>query len=423
MKDVRKKMSDEDADKIDLTLLDENDPEQHQIKLKFICGIYFGLRGNEEHTFLEVRHFTHGTFPKGHRFENIEWYGLDFLLDKSHRLGTNKPYVRTIEETLMKLPVMNNDPKSSDPGGCIKRFLSKLSPGQTRIYCKVVPERQRKHHNGNLFYPNNCLGKEKILSSFRRGAAIMGLSNPKQFMPHTLRHMLGTHLANDPNVSLKECLSTMRHSSAAANLNYQANNTKSEENRLIALGFVPPEEEECSRSSSVTVKAICQKGSSFKTPCDNSMTETAIVTKDSFSHPSPVLIKPTRDLTIFTQDDDSDNSSSSYLQNLYDAPSTQNAIDIVSRDIRQIETSPFLSRKKSAERKQIISLGEQVFHLNRKLREQNRKIKFYEREYYGSNYLSGDERQEMEEEWKRSNKKSRKSRPSNPYMKMRDGKK
>ena len=101
----------------------------------------------------------------------------------------------------------------------------------------------------------------------------MGLSNPKQFMPHTLRHMLGTHLANDPNVSLKECLSTMRHSSAAANLNYQANNTKSEENRLIALGFVPPEEEECSRSSSVTVKAICQKRSSFQTPCDISMPE------------------------------------------------------------------------------------------------------------------------------------------------------
>ena len=66
MKDVQKKMSDEDADKIDLTLLDETDPEQHQIKLKFICSIFFGLRGNAEHTFLEVRHFTHGTFPKGH---------------------------------------------------------------------------------------------------------------------------------------------------------------------------------------------------------------------------------------------------------------------------------------------------------------------------------------------------------------------
>ena len=27
-----------------------------------------------------------------------------------------------------------------DFGGSIKRFLEKLAPGQTRIYCKVVPE-------------------------------------------------------------------------------------------------------------------------------------------------------------------------------------------------------------------------------------------------------------------------------------------
>ena len=103
----------------------------------------------------------------------------------------------------MKLPVMNNDPKSSDPGGCIKRFLAKLAPGQTRIYCKVVPKHLREKRNDNFFYPSNCLGKEKILSSFRRGAEIMGLSNPKQFMPHILRHILGTHLANDPSLSLK----------------------------------------------------------------------------------------------------------------------------------------------------------------------------------------------------------------------------
>ena len=106
----------------------------------------------------------------------------------------------------------------------------------------------------------------------------------------------------------------MRYSSAAENLNYQANNTKSKENRLIALGFVSPEEEECFHLSSVPVKAICQKKASFQTPCEYSMSETAIVTKDSFSDTSSVHIKPTRDLSVYTQDDNSDdNSSSSYI--------------------------------------------------------------------------------------------------------------
>ena len=117
----------------------------------------------------------------------------------------------------MKLPVMNDDPTSSDPCGCIKRFLDKMTPGQERIYCKVVPQQQRKKGEAKLFYPSMPLGKDKITALFRKGAAIMGLSNPEEFMPHTLRHMLGTHLANDPNVSIKESLATMRHNSVVAN--------------------------------------------------------------------------------------------------------------------------------------------------------------------------------------------------------------
>ena len=100
-----------------------------------------------------------------------------------------------------------------------------------------------------LFYPSVCLGKDKILALFRKGARNMGMSNPDEFMPHTLRHMLNNHITQDPNMSLKNCLSMMRHSSAAANLNYQANNMVSEENRLIALGFKPHLEIEDSKPS------------------------------------------------------------------------------------------------------------------------------------------------------------------------------
>ena len=40
VKDAKCTMSHDDINKIDLTVFDENDPEQHIIKLLFICGIF-----------------------------------------------------------------------------------------------------------------------------------------------------------------------------------------------------------------------------------------------------------------------------------------------------------------------------------------------------------------------------------------------
>ena len=133
-------MTADDINKIDLTIFDENDPEEHMIKLLFICGIFFGFRGSEEHVKMECRRLTSGVFPVGHKWAGYTWYGIDFIIDKSNHLSIYKPYVRSIDDTLMKLPVMGNDPTSTDPGGTLQRFLAKLSPGQTRLYCKVVPK-------------------------------------------------------------------------------------------------------------------------------------------------------------------------------------------------------------------------------------------------------------------------------------------
>ena len=157
VKDQKRVLSEKTVQKIDLSVLDESSPEQHQIKLLFICGIFFGFWGNEEHVNLEVWHFNCGTFDDGHKWAGIDWLGIEFITDKTHKLSINKSYVRSAEDTNIRLPAMDSSENetSLDPGGCIQRFLDKLAPGQMRIYCKVVPEKHRGKDKKKLFYGAN----------------------------------------------------------------------------------------------------------------------------------------------------------------------------------------------------------------------------------------------------------------------------
>ena len=94
---------------------------------------------------------------------------------------------------------MDDDPASADFGGSIKRFLTKLAPGQTRFYCKVVPEEHRavdKKGNYQVFYGNQPLGKNAIMDIFKEGAAVLGLPSPQKISPHSLRAYMVTMLAN-----------------------------------------------------------------------------------------------------------------------------------------------------------------------------------------------------------------------------------
>ena len=67
-KDKKRRLDEEVKEIINLSVFDESDPEEHQIKIMFGCGVYFGLRGNMEHYGLEVRNITHSTFPGQHSF-------------------------------------------------------------------------------------------------------------------------------------------------------------------------------------------------------------------------------------------------------------------------------------------------------------------------------------------------------------------
>ena len=68
---------------------------QHKLDLaKFDCGIKFRFRGSNEHTFLEVRKITHGTFPEGLPFENFKFYEIDGLQEKTHTISMWITYAR-----------------------------------------------------------------------------------------------------------------------------------------------------------------------------------------------------------------------------------------------------------------------------------------------------------------------------------------
>ena len=232
-------MNECDGGGIDLSMFNEDDPREHQMKLLFGCGIMFGFRGSDEHTNLEVRNITRGDFASGHPYAGYEYYGIEGLTDKTLKLTSFNSHVRDNTD-YMRLPVMDDDPTSSDLPGSFKRFLTKLAPGQIRIYCKVLPPSLRSKdgpYENQFFYPNNPLGRNTINQLFKDGARILGLSNPDSFSPHSLRAYFITRLANTSGVSDKERMVASRHNSVAASAIYQERDSNSEVNRFSVLGI------------------------------------------------------------------------------------------------------------------------------------------------------------------------------------------
>ena len=143
----------------------------------------------------------------------------------------------------MRTPLVNEDPTSSDLGGCIKRYLEKMSPGQIRMYCKVIPVEQRSiNEDGQslVFYANCPLGRNYILDLFKEGAGILGLPNPKSFSAHSLCPMFITKLSNGQGVNDEERMASSRHESVSASAIYQERDSVSESNKFASLGIMPP---------------------------------------------------------------------------------------------------------------------------------------------------------------------------------------
>lgn len=134
-------MDEWEAKKLHFTKFLEEDPYQHLIKLFLASGLHGGFRGNSEHGNLEIHHITKDTNPPGHPLETKAWYAVTNFMDKIYKLSFHNSHLRDDREFFCS-PVLK---KNSDTlGGIIHRLLLKLTPGQTRIYCKPMSKEQRE---------------------------------------------------------------------------------------------------------------------------------------------------------------------------------------------------------------------------------------------------------------------------------------
>ena len=206
--------------------------------------------------------FVEGVYPL--TYENQDLAGMTYIAvasmnDKTSRITVNNNYARETSNWL-KLPVVWEDPDNL--GASILRYLRKLSPGQTRMYCQAAsPSHRRKltfeGHRDAMFFANKPCGVNSIRQLFREGAKLLGLE--EGFRPHSLRGACITKMVNSPDVSLAECMSVARHNSASASKNYQRVDGISEGNRLRALRVkLPP------RSGGKDLKAPKQDSPSVK---------------------------------------------------------------------------------------------------------------------------------------------------------------
>ena len=226
----------DDVKQLDLSVFDESDIHQHQLKLLVVNGAMFGLRGLSEHTFLEVKHIDHGTIEPGHEFAGFKYYGYNGLTDKSHKLSTTNSYVRQSKH--LRLPVLNeSDP--NDAAACLKRYLQKLGPGQLRLFCKPATSSQKRHYT-TIGWPDaemssqQPLGRNTIARMHKEAAAMLGVTST-DFSGHAWRRLFVTTLVNDPSVNTEEALAAARHSSVASQRTYMRRDKVSEANRFKAL--------------------------------------------------------------------------------------------------------------------------------------------------------------------------------------------
>ena len=294
---------------------------------------------------------------------------------------------------------MDDDPNSTDFGGSIQRYLTKLAPGQTRLYCKVVPEQFRavdKKGNYQVFYANQPLGKNAISELFKEGAALMGLPSPKRFSPHSLRAYMVTMLANGEGkysdilllfflllfstdfcciflgVSDQERMDSCRHDSVAANSIYQERDSTSETNKFAALGIKPltvtPDPVTPSNKKlhyyeiSLTPPTTKNYSSPSADMPSSQPTNFSVIAPKSSSYSPP---------TDYLPKSNSYSPLTDYLpkSNSYSPPTdyslTQEALSVVERDIVHVRNSfpPNMSSRHQA----VLKMGEEVQELKREV--------------------------------------------------------
>ena len=142
---------------------------------------------------------------------------------------------------LVPAGVMNDDATSDDLSGSKGWYISKMAPGQLRLYCKTISYNKRvpdpKINQVQYFYPNNPLGRNTIRSMFKEGTRILGLPNWENLLLIVYVLCLLPRWRMEIGVSDKELMGSTHHNSLSASANYQERDSKSETNKFEALGI------------------------------------------------------------------------------------------------------------------------------------------------------------------------------------------
>jgi len=200
-----------------------------------VLGSHYGFRGRKEHALLNVSQVVIVTINEPrHKYHGFKCVEVRDLLDKSNKLTIHNHYTR--DGKYLRYPIRDmNDP--SDNIACIARYLEKISPMQTRFYCKEASP-QMKDNFAEMGFPKAAmspkqpLGENKVAEMIASGCRRCGLGDCKG---QGLRRIFVTTLANAQGVSEKERLASSRHNSVAAQLTYQTRNTSSEAAKFDAV--------------------------------------------------------------------------------------------------------------------------------------------------------------------------------------------
>ena len=196
-----------------------------------IHGCYLGFRGCKEHAKLMTANYVREDFERGHLWEGEEYYAIKNMEHKTEKLSASNPVLKS--HNGMRIPV------KSDPGQVIEYFLSVLSPGQERVYCRSATNGQKiqfakiGHPNG-AFSPNQPMGEHSINKLMKAALERIGHAGATG---HALRRIFVTTLANDPAVSTEAGMEASRHTSVSAYRGYQVVGKTSEAAKFAALGI------------------------------------------------------------------------------------------------------------------------------------------------------------------------------------------
>ena len=235
----------------DISLFNEDDNNEHQMKCAFILGCQVGFRGNTEHREFCYTTIKKGKYPANHeQFPGKEKVFIEGLLFKTHRLNAQNGKMKNTTN-LYHWPILSDGKTGDinyDVGGTLWRWKEKLMelpepPKTPGFYFRI--------NVGNTISGKQPKGVGAIRTLIKKAAKHVGIEDWENFRPHSMRALCIQTMANDSDVNNKETMDYVRHNSIASTTHYMKSDSKSSSARLQS--FVK-KTSTCNKRSSSPIK-------------------------------------------------------------------------------------------------------------------------------------------------------------------------